>query len=159
MPDISQTDGQKIAKVAKSWKGTPYVTIGAASVKGTRGDCSGSTWSIYNEAGFSYEFRSTSTFPDYAISSGLFRKLAEGETKQDGDILHWSGHMAIYAALSLAQDTDGNATTARTTAKGQKWTMVNDIWTATHPGGPAYCAYELKWWNPVKPTVYRYQKK
>jgi hypothetical protein len=81
-------------------------------------------------------------FPDYALKSGLFRELGSGEDKQDGDILSWSNHMAIYC--TFAADTE-NATTPRVNKNGSKWTQNNDMWTASHPDGPTYAPAEMRW--------------
>lgn len=65
---LTATEGWKIARVAESWKGTPYAPVekagkrvpgsekyaGGGAVKKEGADCSGSTWKIYKEAGFPY---------------------------------------------------------------------------------------------------------
>ena len=153
--DISADDGGKVVLEAKAWKDTPYQLIGSASVKGTGGDCSGSTWRIYGAAGFVYDYRNTATFATYAIQSRKFRKLDASEVKQEGDLLLWPDHMAIYT--SFASDKD-NATTGRTNAKGTKYTQVNDIWTATHPGGGPYQPHKMSYFKPTAPSVYRFQQ-
>jgi RHS repeat-associated protein len=48
---ITPEEGQHIADVAKTWKGTPFSKIGNKSTR-KGADCSGSTWRIYQEAGF-----------------------------------------------------------------------------------------------------------
>jgi hypothetical protein len=155
--DISLADGRKITTEAATWKGTAYAMIGGNSAKGVSGDCSGSTHKIYAAAGFNYEFRNTSSFPEYATSSGLFRKLGADEQKQDGDILSWSGHMAIFCSFYL---DSVNATTPRTNKSGTPYLQTNDMWTASHTGGPAYGPGKISWFKAgVMPDVYRYQKK
>lgn len=154
--DIPLSDGQLIVKEAATWKGTPYALIGEDSKKGTGADCSGSTQKIYNVAGFAYDYKTTEEFPNYAKSSGLFRELDSDEAKQDGDILWWQGHVAIYS--SFATDKD-NATTQRTNKQGKKWTQDNDMWTASHTKGPPYAPAEMRYFKPgLLPKVYRYQK-
>ncbi len=92
----------------------------------------------------------------YAESSGHFRKLGVGDAKQDGDILSWSGHMAIYCTFAADR---AHATTQRTSrSTGKPWTQENDMWTASHTGGPAYAAGALKWWPTQPAAAYRYQK-
>ena len=152
--DVSVDDGNLIVAEAATWKGTPYLLNGPASMKGAGGDCSGSTQKIYSAANCPYEFQMTGTFPAYAIQSGLFRELGAGEAKQEGDLLSWSSHMAIYS--SFANDPD-DATTARVT-NGQKWTQHNDMWTAWHTDGPAYSPAKLGYFRPEPPRVFRYQK-
>jgi cell wall-associated NlpC family hydrolase len=67
--DISATDGALITTEAASWKGTPYSFVGAGTTKGENGggDCSGTTWRIYSNAGFKYEYQATATFPQYVM--------------------------------------------------------------------------------------------
>src|SRR5450432_3554678 len=98
--DISAADGQLITAEAVLWKGTPYALIGPASEKGTGADCSGSTQKIYANAGFQYVYQMASALAGYAASSGLFRELGASEAWQDGDILSWTNHMAIYCTFT-----------------------------------------------------------
>jgi hypothetical protein len=155
LADISSDDGAKIVAEAATWKGTAYSLLGKESSKGTGGDCSGSTYKIYGVAGFSYDYRNAASFPDYATKSGHFRKLDSSETKQEGDILWWPDHMAVFS--SFASD-DENATTPRVNRRGQPWTQTNDMWTATHDGGGPYGPAQMHWFKPGPPVVYRYQK-
>jgi hypothetical protein len=155
MPDISKDDGLKITAEAKTWKGTPYSMVGGNTMKGVKGDCSGTTHKIFEAAGFPYAFQSTSTFPDYAVTSGLFRLLDAKEARQDGDIFHWPGHMAIFCTFFKDEE---NRVTKRE-KNGKKFDQVNDMWTAFHTGGPAYGPHRSDWYKQgVTPKVYRYQK-
>lgn len=153
--DINFADGQKITNEASTWIGTPYALIGPKSIKGVGGDCSGSTYLIYKAAGFPYDYQVAAAFAEYAVKSGLFRQIGTGEQKQDGDILSWPNHMAIYASF---QNDKTHATTPRVSRKGQKWTQVNDMLTASHPHGADYAPAEMRWWRPDPPKVFRYQK-
>jgi len=157
--DITAEDGAKIVAEAKSWKGTPYVLVGKASNKGAGGsaDCSGSTWHIYTEAGFPYDYQPTATFRAYVEKSGRFRELKPDEPRQDGDLLYWSGHMAIYSTFKNGDLSD--AITQRVNRNGQNWTQKNDMWTASRPGGAAYGPGAIQYWRPgEQPTVFRYVK-
>ncbi len=124
---ISEAEGQKIVKAASTWEGTKYV-FGGTTKDGA--DCSGTTLSIYKQAGFPYEgkYRQTSQ-----LSHNPHFKPSPNNTPQAGDIGWWSGHVVIYS---------GN----------------NQIWTATHTGGPPYKLDLLRTWvknrGPVK--WYRY---
>jgi hypothetical protein len=153
--DISTDDGAKITAEARTWKDTPYKLVGAGSIKGDGGDCSGSTWRIYEAAGFKYDYRSTSAFVDYVKDKKRFRELGGGEAMQEGDILFWPDHMAIYS--TFAGDKD-DATTDRVNNKGRHWTQVNDMWTATHPGGQDYEPAKMSFFKSTAPRVFRYQK-
>ena len=153
--DISATDGFLITKTAAAWKGTPYSLVGAHSVQGVGGDCSGSTWLIYAAAGFRYEYQATTTFAAYARKTGRFRELGASERRQDGDILFWPNHMAIYSTFARDQ---ADATTARVNKQHHAWTQTNDMWTASHPGGQVFGPAELHFWRPDKPRVFRYVK-
>jgi hypothetical protein len=160
MPDITLEDGRLITGEALAWKGTVYALVGDRSIKGHSGDCSGSTNKIYSKAGFSYEYRSVATFEAYAGSSRLFRKLRDDEQKQDGDILLWEDHMAIYSTFSAPLEAPFR-TTARVNKQNKKevhWTQVNDMWTASHTGGPAYGAGASKYWKDDAPDSYRFVK-
>ena len=154
MADISVNDGKLITTEAAKWKGTPYKLIGSGSQKGAGGDCSGTTQKIFEAAKCSYKYQMASSFATYASGCGLFRELGPKDTKQDGDILSWSNHMAIYC--SFADDVT-NATTSRLT-KGHSWTQHNNMWTASHPDGPDYAPAELRYWRTDTPKVFRYQK-
>lgn len=153
--DISPAAGMKLVQEAKTWKGTPYALVGSNSVKGINGDCSGSSWRIYVAAGFPYDYRNSAAFPVYAIQSKKFRKLGVTEAKQEGDLLVWSDHIAIYT--SFGSDV-ANATTPRVNAKGTPWTQHNDMWTATRPGGGPYQPNKMSYFKPTPPDVYRYQR-
>jgi hypothetical protein len=153
--DLSPADGQALTAEAATWEGTPYSLLGAGSVKGVGGDCSGSTWLIYKAAGFPYEYQQAAGFAAYALRTGLFRELAGGDARQDGDILSWPNHMAIVSTFVA---DPAHATTARTNRAGHPWTQKNDMWTASHPGGPAYACAELRFWRNDPPRVFRYQK-
>jgi hypothetical protein len=153
--DISADDGAKITAEARNWKDTPYKLVGSGSIKGTGGDCSGSTWRIYDAAGFKYAYQNTSGFIDYVGKKKKFRELASSDTKQEGDILFWPDHMAIYS--TFAGDKD-DATTDRVNKKGQHWTQVNDMWTATKPGGQDYEPAKMSFFKSTAPRLFRYQK-
>lgn len=90
-----------------------------------------------------------------AIESKKFRKLSAMEEKQEGDMLVWSDHMAIYT--SFVSDVT-NGSTPRVNAKGAKWTQQNDMWTATRPGGGPYQPHKMSYFKPTPPDVYRFQK-
>lgn len=153
--DISAADGAKIVEEAKGWKGTPYKLVGAGSIKNDGSDCSGSSWRIYTAVGFPYVFQASATFLGYVEEKKRFRQLATTDAKQEGDLLHWSDHMAIYT--SFADDKD-NAVTNRVNAAGQAWKQINDMWTATHPGGLAYRPDKMSYFKTSPPRVFRYQK-
>ncbi len=153
--DIAVAVGQQIVAAAAIWKGTPYALVGKASVKGVGGDCSGTTYKIFDAANCPYTYQTAAGFRAYALTSGLFRKLPAGEQMQDGDILSWPNHMAVYS--TFASDA-ANAKTDRTNTYGGKWVQQNDMWTASHPGGPPYGTGAMKYWRPDAPTVFRYQR-
>ncbi len=154
--DISLAQGIAITDAAEAWKGTPYASIGPASTIGKQGDCSGSTWRIYVAAGLPYTYQMTANFPAYVVQSKRFRELQLGDAWQDGDILYWTGHMAIYSTFS---DDPADATIDRVNGAGHHWTQKNDMWTAFRPNGPVYNAYSSAFFFPgIAPRVFRYQK-
>lgn len=141
--DISPEQGRLITAEAATWAGTPYRLVGPASTKGLGGDCSGSTWRIYATAGFLFDYVQAIDFPPYAIRSGHFRKLDPGEPRQDGDLLSWQNHMAIFSSFS---------------SSAERPSAINDMWTASHRGGAPYGPAPLRYWHPEMATAYRYQK-
>jgi hypothetical protein len=153
--DISRADGERIVAEAVTWIGTPYSLIGAASTKQEGGDCSGSTCKIFAAVGFAYSYQASGTFRQYAANTGRFREVLATEARQSGDILSWPNHMAVHAEFAT---TDLNATTDRINSSGTHWTQVNDMLTATHPGGSNYQAAKRHYFRPDLPRVYRYQR-
>ena len=85
-------------------------------MKGEGADCSGATWKIYEEAGFSYgSYQSTATFRtlvgadnDKEMKGKHFKQVT---TPQVGDIGWWNGHMAIFdlnaGKTGKEKDVDG----------------------------------------------------
>lgn len=155
MADITPEQGRTITLEALDWNGTPYALIGRGSIKGQGGDCSGSTWRIYSKVGFPYEYNSTATFPAYVNRSGLFRMLTGIEASQDGDILLWDEHMAIFSSFRSGLEAP-HRTTPRVNKKGNKWTQLNDMWTAHYTDGPPYSTGASKYFSSDAPNVYRY---
>ncbi len=132
--DFTQEEGQRVVKQAATWKGTPYV-YGGKSKKGA--DCSGSTYCIFNEAGFPYAYTTSSKFKDAALHNPNFpfRALRSGENPQPGDVILLPGHLAIYAGSEGGHEV---------------------MWTATHPDGPNYKMEIIKYWGGT-PTYFRPQ--
>jgi cell wall-associated NlpC family hydrolase len=83
---LTPDEGEKVIIAGEAWIGTPY-QYGGNSREGI--DCSHFVYNAYLDAGFSYEYLSTSTFP----SSPHFEKV---ETPQAGDVVLFNGHMGIY---------------------------------------------------------------
>ena len=152
-------------KTAKTWEGTPYTPryilkilvpgsgkyAGSNPVKDEGADCSGATWKIYEEAGFSYgSYQSTATFRtlvgadnDKEMKGKHFKQVS---TPQVGDIGWWNGHMAIY---------DLNAGKTDKGLDGNVWSVSNP--KSTRPFGPGL----IKWYdNDYKAPAkwYRYWK-
>lgn len=152
--DIGKFEGQKITAEAATWNGTPYSLLGALSFKSRGGDCSGSTSNIFEKAGFKYEHKSAHTFQKYATESGLFREVAAQEPLQDGDILSWPHHMAIYSTFTSSTECTF-ANTLRTNKSGEKWTQRNDMWTAHHTGGNPYGPAARQYWPGARPKAFR----
>jgi len=149
---VTEDEGWKIVAIAATWEGTAYSLIGGASSKGVAGDCSGTTNKIYIEAGFPYPYQSTASFVAFANKTSRFRKIDLSKNKpQAGDILLWSGHMAIYAPFP-----EGHA--KRDTGvikKGQK--KFNDMYTAFNERrGTPYGPYNIETFRGDAYTVYRY---
>jgi hypothetical protein len=149
---ISEEDGWKIVAAAQEWEGTPYRLVGASSVKGVGGDCSGTTNKIFISTGFPYPYQSTANFASYARSSNRFRKIDRSKTPlQAGDVLLWPGHMAIYAPFP---EGDRRRDTG-VIKQGKK--MLNNMYTAfnTRTNTP-YGPYNIETFRSDPYTVYRY---
>jgi hypothetical protein len=129
---LTEDEGWKIVKIAETWEGTPYALVGKNSIKGTQGDCSGSSYKIYEEAGFPYPYQTSATIVPFINATHRFRKLSGqgSEAPQAGDLIVWpGGHIAIYTPF---KDGDPRAI--------NKYGKKNDMWSAHYPRGPAYGA-------------------
>lgn len=149
---ISEADGWKIVDAAKGWEGTPYSMRGATSVKGVGGDCSGTTYHSYKEAGFPYPYQSTAAFVDFARKSNRFRKIDHHKVPlQAGDLLLWPGHMAVYAPFPEGDPRRDTGVVKR----GVK--MANNMFTAFNSSrNKPYGPYNIETFRPDPPAVYRY---
>jgi cell wall-associated NlpC family hydrolase len=141
---LTECEAKKIAHVAQSFadKKVPYV-YGGENDKGA--DCSGSTFYIYNKAGFPYSPRGS--VKDFVVDAKdgkiPFDEIPNASSPQIGDVIVFQGekHMAIYAG----QDKNGN----------------DLMWTASS-GANAYVQQRVKFFSvngvhvPVK-AYYRYQ--
>ncbi len=146
---LTAEEGWRVVTAAKEWEGTPYSLIGAASKRGVGGDCSGTTHKIYGEAGFPYPYKMTSSFKEFAESTHQFSPVTGAP--QAGDVLLWSGHMAIYAPFP---DGDPRQDTGLM-KKGVK--QKNDMYTAFNPRtGDSYAPYSSVVFRGDAYTVWRH---
>jgi len=98
--------GKKVAKFACQYIGNPYVAGGTSLTNGA--DCSGFTYRVYQEFGYSiprtsYQQRSAGTGVSY-------------DEAQPGDLICYDGHVALYIGGGLIV----HASTARTGIKVSK---------------------------------------
>jgi hypothetical protein len=85
-----------------------------------------------------YSYTASWQFADAASKEGFpFRALDSGENLQPGDVLHFPGHIAIYAG----QDAAGDDT----------------MWTAVSGHDREYKLMKVKYWGKKPDAYYRYQ--
>lgn len=149
---ISEQEGWKIVNAAGEWEGTPYLAVGANSVKGVKGDCSGTTNKIFVSAGFPYPYKQTATFIDYVESSHRFREIHQDrEPMQAGDVLFWRGHMAIYAPFPEGHPKRNTGVMHRGKA------VPNNFYTAFNERtGAPYAPYNITTFRGDAYRVFRY---
>lgn len=149
---ISEAEGWKLVNAAATWEGTPYRAVGGASQKQVAGDCSGTTNKIYVEAGFSYPYKTTAGFADYVMLTHQFQEIpAETAAMQAGDVLLWSGHMAIYAPFPEGHPKRYTGVVRR----GKE--VPNDFYTAFNERtGTPYGPYNITTFRGDQYRVFRY---
>lgn len=152
---ITPKEGEEILRIADTWVGTPYSLVGKDSIKGKRGDCSGTTYQIYVEAGFPYTYQMTATFIDYARTTNRFREVEYPKhALQAGDVLWWSGHVAIYAPFP-----EGHPRRDTGVIKGGV-RKINNMYTAfNQKTNTPYGPYNIETFRPDKFRVFRYYLK
>lgn len=149
---LTEDEGWAVVAAAAGWEGTPYAMVGAASVKGVKGDCSGTTNKIYGEAGFPYPYKQTANFASYVEASGRFREVeTDRKLMQAGDILLWPGHMAIYAPFPEGHPKRNTGVVHR----GKP--VPNDFYTAFNERtGQPYGPYNIATLRGDRFRVFRY---
>lgn len=83
---VNKTTGTQVANYAKKFVGNPYKYGGTSLTKGA--DCSGFTQSVYKH--FGYKIPRTSS-----AQRGAGKKVSWSKKKK-GDLICYSGHVAIY---------------------------------------------------------------
>ena len=78
--------GKQIADFACRYVGNPYVSGGTSLTNGA--DCSGFTWAVYNNFGYS--------IPRSSYSQSTFGREVSYSEAQPGDIIYYGGHVGIY---------------------------------------------------------------
>lgn len=125
----------KIANVSESWveDKVPYLWKGKGKTRESA-DCSGAVWAIYQEAGYKYPYQPTSGFAKLKE----FKELAPSDPPRVGDVVHYGGHMALYAG----KDSSG---------KDAVWSTRGD---KNHPWQPFVKTELTEFGKPKK--IYRY---
>ena len=78
--------GQEIADFAFRYVGNPYVSGGTSLTNGA--DCSGFTWAVYNNFGYS--------IPRSSYAQSTYGREVSYSEAQPGDIIYYGGHVGIY---------------------------------------------------------------
>ena len=78
--------GREIADFACRYVGNPYVSGGTSLTNGA--DCSGFTWAVYNNFGYS--------LPRSSYSQSTYGREVSYSEAQPGDIIYYGGHVGIY---------------------------------------------------------------
>ncbi len=78
--------GREIADFACNYVGNPYVSGGTSLTNGA--DCSGFTWAVYNNFGYS--------IPRSSYSQSTYGREVSYSEAQPGDIIYYGGHVGIY---------------------------------------------------------------
>ena len=151
--DVSATEGAAIVAQAALWKDTPYADQphlqpagpyqqynGNRAERGVGGDCSGSTWKIYEAAGLAYSYRASGAWASSVDSAQIpFRRLSAEESLQLGDVLRFSGHLAVFAG------------------EGKMWTARRSGYTNGEYFNRPFTHMAVQYWgNPVL-ARYRYR--
>ena len=89
--DITVAEGNQLLKAAQGYLNAPYA-YGGDTIKGI--DCSNLVHKAINGAFPKLDFPYAAT--DILASSSNLRKLADGEAKQAGDIILFSGHVGLF---------------------------------------------------------------
>jgi cell wall-associated NlpC family hydrolase len=131
--------GLEIGDEAATWERTPYAFVGAKSVKGVGGDCSGSTWLIYKAVGLNYEYVDANRFRLNADSGiGPFRRVY---FPRPGDVVAFAGHVGVVKGMGP---------------------HGLEMWTAfrIYEDGKnvPYGSNVIKWWGKPVLGYYRYVK-
>ncbi|MFZ6724126.1 hypothetical protein ACO0K2_01390 [Undibacterium sp. MH2W] len=134
---ISKEEGQLVVEEAAKWKGTAYKLVGPNSEIKEFGDCSGTTYKIYDAVGDPFEYKMARQFGAAADQEGFpFQRLGTNDARQLGDVLQFDGHVAIYAG----QDSNGN----------------DLMWTAS-TGHKQYELQQIKFFGKPVIGTFRYQ--
>jgi cell wall-associated NlpC family hydrolase len=119
---ISPEEGQSLVDEASTWLGTPYLSPGSTK-KGA--DCVGSAWAIYAKKGFPYTNKKAGEYP-------TIPQFKEVPSPQSGDIVQWSGHVAVYA---------GEGYVWSTRREGKTYGYYPAQWFSNTYGPPRYLRY------------------
>lgn len=102
VPAPDTVAGNAVLEIASRYIGVPYV-YGGSTPDGF--DCSGFTSYVYAQLGIS--------LPRSSAAQGTVGTIIPADQAQPGDLMWWSGHVAIYAGGNLQIDSSQPGTTVQ----------------------------------------------
>jgi RHS repeat-associated protein len=125
---VNPEEGACFVTKAEEWIGTPYV-YGGNSKKGI--DCSHFVYNVFTDAGYGYDYVSTSAFPP----AGDDFVEVKPEDAQSGDVMLHDGHMGFYNPKKPTNKCELSATNGGVGYGDPKWFKGRKFYRRNKPDG------------------------